>query len=897
MCLTPRNRFEFVDKLQRVESYTTYNASTDVCDYLDVDEKISVCDSELAILQLNIRGLYNKVGKLKELLTDSFKGKNPDIILLCETWQSKNSPIPIIEGYQVIQKYREHRKGGGVAILISENLNHRRRPDLESNTNVLEYCAIEVKLARENVICCSCYRTSNTDVKIFQTEYESLLNKLKPCKSKIIMGMDHNLDLLKYSKHRPTRKFIQINENFDLVPCITHPTRLTHSSATLIDNIFVNTEQVRDLRSVILINDISDHLPTCMILENVNLGKKKKRKIYSRKITENSLSMIRKELSAINWGTYLARNCVNMTDVDSLFNCVHGKICDSIDKNAPVKEKIVHEYAIKSEPWMTAGIKRSSKKLKTMYKAMLKPGATINTRETYKLYRNCLNKLKRTCKVQYYKNHCKLYKKNTRKLWEIINNSMGKLSNKNCVINSLCIENVTVTDPKDIANELCNHYSTVGKKLSSKILTLKTYVSKIMRNSNSLFMSPTTRDEILLLIDKLPSKRSSGYDNLDNVLLKQLKFEIATPLEIVFNKSLQMGTFPCQMKNAEVIPLYKNKEDLCVNYRPISLLMTMSKLLEKIVYKRTYNFLDTTGQLYSSQCGFRSKHSCENAISELVGHVIKGHERKEHTAAIFLDLSKAFDTLDHSLLLRKLELYGIRGDALGWFRSYLSNRKMRVKYCGEGETIYSKWKNVTHGTPQGSCLGPLLFLIFCNDLHQNLTYLSCIQFADDTILYVTHKNLRVLKACIEHDLSIITNWFGANSLTLNINKTSLLLFDYRKKQNNVLELNVSGNIIKSVKSTKFLGVILDNNLSWDNHFDQLRSKINQNYALLCRSKKLLNVHGMKMLYYALIYSHLSYCIVLWGSMLSAELTRKICTLQNKCVKLVDLSKTINQIYK
>ena len=714
--------------------------------------------------------------------------------------------------------------------------------------------------------------------------------------------MDHNLDLLKYSKHRPTRDFIQLNENFDLVPCITSPTRLTHSSATLIENIFVNTEQVRDLRSVILINDISDHLPICTILENVNLGLKKKKKIYSRKITENNLSMIRNELSAINWETYLAGNCVNVSNVDSLFNCVHGKICDSIDKHAPVKEKIVHEHKIKSEPWMTAGIKCSSKKLKSMYTAMLKPGAAINTRETYNLYRNCLNKLKRTCKVQYYKNHCKLYKKNTRRLWEIINSSMGKMSNKNCVINSLRVENVTVTNPQDIANELCNHYSTVGKKLSSKIPTpktdLKTYVSKISMNSNSLFMSPTSRDEILLLINKLPSNRSSGHDNLDNILLKQLKFVIATPLEIVFNKSLQTGTFPYQMKNAEIIPLYKNKEkDLCINYRPISLLITMSKLLEKIVYKKTYEFLDTTGQLYSSQYGFRSKHSCENAISELVGQVVKGHDRKEHTAAIFLDLSKAFDTLDHSLLLKKLELYGMRGDALCWFTSYLSNRKMRVKYCGEGENTYSNWKNVTHGTPQGSCLGPLLFLIFCNDLHRNLTYLSCIQFADDTTLYITHKNLRVLKACIEHDLSIITDWFGANSLTLNINKTSLLLFDYRKKANNVLELNVSGNIIKSVKYTKFLGVILDNNLIWDNHFDHLRSKINQNYALLCRSKKLLNVHGMKMLYYALIYSHLSYCIVLWGSMLSSELTRKLCTLQNKCVKLVDLSKTTNQTYK
>ena len=187
--------------------------------------------------------------------------------------------------------------------------------------------------------------------------------------------------------------------------------------------------------------------------------------------------------------------------------------------------------------------------------------------------------------------------------------------------------------------------------------------------------------------------------------------------------------------------------------------------------------------MYNSQYGFRSKHSCENAISELVGHVVKGHERKEHTAAIFLDLSKAFDTLDHSLLIKKLEIYGIRGISLNWFTSYLSNRRMRVKYASNGQEVYSDWKDVTHGTPQGSCLGPLLFLIFCNDLNLNLTYLSCIQFADDTTLYFTHKNLRVLQACIDHDLSILTDWFKANSLTLNIGKTNVLLFDYRKKTN------------------------------------------------------------------------------------------------------------------
>ena len=260
MCLTPRNRFEFVDKLQRTQSYTTYNAEIDVCDYLDIDDNIPICNSDLAIVQLNIRGLYSKQHKLKELLTNTFRGKVPDVILLCETWQSKNSPVPVIEGYSIVQKYREHRKGGGVAILISENLKYRSRPDLECKTNILEHCVVEIKLGNENILCSSCYRAPNTDVDLFLAEYALLLNNLKESKSKLVMGMDHNLDLLKYSKHRPTCDFVLLNENISLIPSITRPTHITSSSATLIDNIFVNSDFVRSLKSQILINDISDHL-------------------------------------------------------------------------------------------------------------------------------------------------------------------------------------------------------------------------------------------------------------------------------------------------------------------------------------------------------------------------------------------------------------------------------------------------------------------------------------------------------------------------------------------------------------------------------------------------------------------------------------------------------------
>ena len=614
------------------------------------------------------------------------------------------------------------------------------------------------------------------------------------------------------------------------------------------------------------------------------------------------MKLIKKDLQNVNWKNYIETTCNKPNDVNCLFNNVHAKIFESINKHAPLKEETVNVGKLKHEPWMTSGLKRSSHNLKKLYKLCLKTGSTIDARDTYVLYRNHLNKVKRRCKIEYYKNSCESYKNNTKKLWEIMNLSIGKTNNKNCVIESIRTENLILTDSVSIANELCKHYSGIGKRLSASIpapsIDKMTYINKIPRNLNSLYMVPTTKEEIIRIIDKLPNKRSNGHDDLSNLLLKKISQEIAKPLEQVFNLSLESGIFPKIMKDAEVVPLYKSKEkDLSVNYRPISLLITISKILEKIVYKRTYNFLDAHDQLYNSQYGFRSKHSCENAISELTGHVVKGHEGKEHTAAIFLDLSKAFDTLDHSLLLKKLEKYGIRGISLNWFTSYLSNRRMRVKYASNGQEVYSNWKDITHGTPQGSCLGPLLFLIFCNDLNLNLTYLSCIQFADDTTLYFTHKNLRVLQACVDHDLSILTDWFKANSLTLNVGKTNVLLFDYRKKQNSSLETHIAGTMIKSVRTTKFLGVVLDNKLSWKDHYEQLKCKIHRNYALLCRSKNLLNTQGMKMLYYAQIYSHLSYCIVLWGSMLLMVLQKKLQTLQNKCVKLLNINKPVDYLYE
>ena len=239
---------------------------------------------------------------------------------------------------------------------------------------------------------------------------------------------------------------------------------------------------------------------------------------------------------------------------------------------------------------------------------------------------------------------------------------------------------------------------------------------------------------------------------------------------------MESGKFPESMKKADVTPLYKSKDDQeCTNYRPISLLLTISKLLEKVLYTRTYNFLINTDQFYTSQYGFRQGHSCENAVSELVAEIIKSKQEGLYTLTMFLDLSKAFDTLDHEVLIRKLEKYGIRGKANEWFKDYLTNRKMRTKcvVASTGKMEYSEYQNITYGTPQGSCLGPLIFIIFTNDLHKQLQHSKSLLFADDTTLYKSHRNLNYLTWCIEEDMSRLTDWFRINKLTLNLDKNSV----------------------------------------------------------------------------------------------------------------------------
>ena len=636
------------------------------------------------------------------------------------------------------------------------------------------------------------YCPPNSDSQTFLASYNSLVCAMKKENPKgIIIGLDHNLDFLKSDKHQPTSDFIQSNLDFGLIPTVTRPTRITNMSATLIDNIIVSQNLCGSYTSNILINDTSDHLPAICVLNSLISVKREPVVIKSRDMRLHNLLALKKQITKYDWSPLL-------TDMSPSKNMksVHDQLLSIINHCTPYCEHKISHKQIRKEPWLTASIKISIDRNKKLYAKMLKGEVT---KCKYTTYNNVLRKTIRHAKTHFYLNMCHEYKFQTRKLWKIINEIAGKHSNKSSLVEYLKIDNVKEYGAKKISNRFAKYFAGVGKAFAEKIpqssKSITAYLKLLQSNKASLFLNPTHENEVIKIVGKLPAKASSGHDNISNILLKEIIDPLAKVLVEIFNKSMTTGEFPSIMKLAEVVPLYKNKEHyLESNYRPISLFTTISKILEKIMYQRVYSFLQNTGQIYDNQFGFRANHSCEHAVGQAVSSIVKGLENRQHVACVLLDLSKALDTIDHKILIEKLELYGIRGRALQWFESYLTNRKLRVKCrtVSDPSEITSDDYDVQFGTPQGSCLGPLIFLLFVNDLNLNLGIGDCIQFADDTTLVFVHCNLKYLRYCVESELSVIQDWFNTNKLTLNIGKSSYLRFQGLKQQLTKFQIVLNG---------------------------------------------------------------------------------------------------------
>ena len=428
------------------------------------------------IMQLNIRGLYSKIDKLKALLNECTLGKKIDVILLCETWQSKSSPLPKLDGYSYIYKHRQHKLGGGVGMFVSDRLKYKERSDLYMNECNFKFCLIEVKLKHENVLLCSGYRAPNTNPNEFLVDYEKLLNKVNVGCNKIIIGIDHNLDLLKHRSHAPTKKFVELFESFQQIPSITRPTRITKSSATLIDNIFVPTTLSLMLNSYLLVDDMSDHLPIVTILQDVELCTKSKTVIKTRDLHPKNVEKIKCRLSSVNWDEYLMMQTVIPENVNVItenvkeaFDKCHDKLLDIINTYSPIRKREISERNYRREPWLTPSILKSCRKQNKLYMMSIKGGATTADVTKYREYRNVLNRIKRREKVSYYRDLCKKLMNNTKKLWEIVNHTVGKTNDKTCILDKLRVGNMTTENPVQISNELATYFANVGPKYANAI--------------------------------------------------------------------------------------------------------------------------------------------------------------------------------------------------------------------------------------------------------------------------------------------------------------------------------------------------------------------------------------------------------------------------------------------
>jgi hypothetical protein len=452
-------------------------------------------------------------------------------------------------------------------------------------------------------------------------------------------------------------------------------------------------------------------------------------------------------------------------------------------------------------------------------------------------------------------------------------------------INKIVLENQTFTDNKRIAKTLNKYFVNVGPSIEKKIPKGKTSFKSYLGEQNPISMplDPCDAAEISDIISTFGVNKASGPFSLPTSLLKEFSQLFSIPLAIIVNKSLQEGVFPQSLKIALVCAIFKkNDKTSCANYRPISLLSNIGKVFERIMYNRVERFLDEHNLIYKYQFGFRKKYSTNHALLSIIEQIRTNLDNKNFACGVFVDLQKAFDTVDHKLLLSKLSHYGIKGSANKWLGSYLTNRSQSVTL---NESISEKLK-ITCGVPQGSILGPLLFTIYINDMHKAFNKALVHHFADDTNLLFTNSDPKKLQNIANKELKYLVEWLRANRLSLNVDKTEFLIFRPPCKPLNFrITLTLDQKRIFESTKIKYLGLILDSRLSWKFHIAELTKKLSRTIGILYKIRAYSPKPIMRSLYFAIFHSHLTFGLPVWG-FANQGLLDKLSLLQKKALRII-----------
>ena len=851
------------------------------CRYYSENEFASVLrtfnTNSNSFLHLNVRGMASSYNELEAFITQhhfTFVG-------LCETFLSEhNSALFHFTGYHVVHKTRPHnQRGGGVSILAKNSINFSERNDLSSKLSVAESIFIEIPKSRTNekkMIIAEIYRPPQMRKSTFIDELDDIMSIIDREGALCYLLGDFNIDLMKIDTDAHSADYINMFYRHCLFPLINRPTRLC--SGSLIDHIFTNSHSCINegkFLSVILLSDFSDHCPIIHVCETSTMSQKSGtpgRPRYQL-INDRTITALRVKLASIDWSDVLG-----LDSVDDSYNIFLEKFSHVYFQCIPVIERKAKNIR---KPWITDELLVKIKEKNRLYALMRRNPCTF-TREIYRTCKNQLNHLLRASERKYAHDHLNNQNLCSKRQWKVINTLIER-KHIDPLPSSMRANQQSefLNDPILIANGL-NHYfvNSGGAAIENNTLTALdplSFVPNISESSN-MYVQRVNREELLGVLASL-KRTSSGVDGLRPGVVRDVRHELIVPLLHWINLSIKNGCFPSKLKEALITPIHKKGDKtLMTNYRPISVLNVFAKVLEKIIYKRLISYLIGADILYRRQFGFRKGHSTEMAITEAVSVITKSLNQKTPIIAVNMDLSKAFDTIDHIILCKKLEKYGITRNIQDWFVSYLSNRVQKVRI---GQNASSSLP-VLRGVPQGSTLGPLLFLIYINDIYRLSSEFESILYADDCNIFFKATNLNV-SAVVNSSLEMLSNWFACNQLALNTTKTNYMIFSGRRRFQ-VDNISINGTDIHKVSQCRFLGIVLDDKLSWRPHIQFALRKISRSIGILRKVNRHLSRNFMLQLYNSFILPYLQYGITAWGSA-SKTSVNSLFLYQKKAIKV------------
>ena len=801
------------------------------------------------VLHLNCRSVNGKIDEIKHLLHVN----KPDILILTETWLNDSNPKGTLcfKGYkhyrkdrsQIFKQKYKKNNGGGVAIVYKDNLKLKLCTNINKDNDEILWASTRIN--NKTYLIGATYRPDYSDLLEGQTSpLENHLQCAFQQSSNIMMIGDFNVD---YLDHLQRQKLNDILEPYNMRQLIQAPTRVTNKSSTLIDHIWVSENcYIGEAKTT---NGISDHHGTYVELKAPLESTDKKLKLRNYKNYDKS-KLERSYREAFQSSKFLT--LIEQENIEEAMKLWINTVASLCDQHAPEKEMNIRSKT-EDVPWYDEEIEllqmEKNRSLGYQRSKGNSKSKTILTSIT-----NKLKNLKRKRKSQYFQEKINEQSGNSKRLWGILR----EVSRTEAPVDE------TLPDVPDLqtANRFNNYFATIGKTIQDQLGVSFKYTD----NANSGFSFQEITPEIVKkLIDKLKPKVATGYDRIPAKIIKDLKEVASGDIMKLVNLSYRTNTFPSLLKHAIIRTIYKNKgsSNEPEFYRPISVLSIVSKIFERSATDQIMQYLEENNKQYQGQHAYRRKHSTVTCLVEITDFIHNSIDKKNLVGLVSTDLSKAFDTLSHEQLLSKLQGLGFGGTSLRWIRSYLSDRTQQVKMNG----ILSEKCVVKSGVPQGSILGPVLFIAFTTDFSHNFRDCKITAYADDTQLLVEGRSIAEIKAKVERTLADAQSWFSKNSLKINPTKSEVMIFGKKKAQDDPVEIAVTENgvnkTILTTKTMKILGVDIDEKLTWEPHIKKLKRKTYNIITNLARTTSVLPMKSRRTLYDALVVPHYSYCDIIW----------------------------------